>query len=92
MEGHWSLWLAASLHKPSNLPVNAGFNVNGEEKNCEKCGSCAFRVPVSSSTKTTNSIFLISKQFLGIKDKEMRENAARMGQKFLLTVGYALTA
>ena len=32
---------AAKRQVPLNLPVKAGFKVNGDAKNCEKCGSCA---------------------------------------------------
>ena len=50
---------------PLNLPVYAGFKVKGDTKNCEKCGSCAYKLVVCSitakskvlNTKLINQIF-----------------------------------
>jgi len=38
---HWFLKFTETLANPEKFPVLAGFKVKGDEKNCEKCGSCA---------------------------------------------------
>jgi hypothetical protein len=49
----------ASRHNPLNLPVKAGLSVRGEEKNCEKCGSCALAITAVKRAAAKRIDFLI---------------------------------
>jgi hypothetical protein len=57
---------------PSNLPVSAGFRVSGDEKNCEKCGSCAFTKNEKhiSMLKIAEVFFIFLKKFRLLKVRE----------------------
>jgi hypothetical protein len=59
--GHWLRKLPATLYVPSNFPVKAGLSVNGEAKNWEKLGSCAFDALTNvTQTISVKIIFFIS--------------------------------
>jgi hypothetical protein len=63
--------LPATRRFPSKRPVSAGLRVSGEEKNCEKCGSCARIFPLK-----VRKIAIAVIHFIIAKDDFFRKIAA----------------
>ena len=62
---HWSLKLEIKRQSALILAVNPGLIFSGEEKNCEKLGSCAFADLITRSKVITTivclSVFIVKR-------------------------------